>query len=200
MAQPSVTGPGHIYVKTNYSPGIPNLSYLGVCETTPQIEFTPRFTPVHSDVAGAEVPHDWIYSGKDARLSGILTVWNWSILLAVMTRPAPVISTSPPSPDPRFGIDLAGARGTLMNTEGYSYTLWVQFPYFSKPAWGGFMPGGFHFFNSFLFGPDRFDMGTKPNRIPIMFAMTTKLTDGGNWVLCDSDMTGIPAIPPAAVA
>ena len=171
-------------------PGLPAISFLGVCEATPRIEFTPRFTPVHSDIAGAEVPHDWIYSGKDASLfCSPLTVWNWDVLLGIMKRPG--AGASP------FGIDTLGARGSLMNTEGFSFTLWCHFPYFTKPAFSPFMPGGFRFPYSFCVGPDIFDMGTKPNKINVAFQMTSSLDPLGNWFLCDSNMSGIPYPPPA---
>lgn len=204
MAQPWVTGPGHMYVGIS---GGNAPVYLGVCKTTPRINFTPRFSQVMSDTAGDQIPHDWIYSGKDANLFGDLTVWNWTTLLGVMARPNPVITGFVTGLPPGFGTDSAnltgvgqGSRGTLMVTEGWSYTLWVQFPYASKSAFGGFMPAGFRFPTSFLIGPDDFDMGTKANEIRIAFHMASKQAANGDWVLCDGNMTALPATPPTTLS
>jgi hypothetical protein len=185
MAQPWVTGPSHIYVGGSQGPG-----YLGCFEQGASGQFNPDYTPVMSDVAAAK-PHDHIYGGTDAGCVGTLTVWNWTILLAIMSRPIA---------GRNFGYDPPGARGSLMVTEGLAYQMWMQFPYATKAAFGGFMPGGFRFPQSWLIGPDNFDVGTRPNKITIAFYMQAKQDSVGGWLLCDSNMTQIPAVPPAALS
>ncbi|HEV3447855.1 MAG TPA: hypothetical protein VG099_24675 [Gemmataceae bacterium] len=196
MAQPSVTGPIYIYVSSNGQPTTP--LYLGVFETGPFLDVTPSFTPVNSDVAAAK-PHDWIYGGKDGACIGDMTVFNWPQLEAIMSRPLNATAGAGLLPV-GFGYDPPGARGSLMVTEGFNWTLWTQFPYFAKAAWGGWMPGGFRWPGTFLMGPDRFQLGTRPNKIGLAFFMQAIQDRLGGWVLCDNNMQGIPSTPPIGLA
>ncbi len=192
MAQPWTTGPSNIFVAAI---GINGPAHVGCFEQGTQGIFNPSFEPVMSDVAAGK-PHDHIYTGTDAGCVGTFTVWNWTYLLAIMARPFAAVSAVSGGLPTQFGYDAPGARGTLMVTEGAAYTMWMQFPYASKTAFGGFMPGGFRFPQSWLIGPDQFDVGTRPNKITVAFYMQGKQDSVGGWRLCDSNMSGVPNVPP----
>lgn len=184
MAGPWTTGPNHLYV--GY--GTANTAaYLGCFERGCRSSFNPDFTPTMSDVAGGK-PHDHIYGGTDATIGGLLTVANWSVLTAVMSRPVAGAN---------FGYDPPGARGSLMVTEGLAYIVWVQFPYAAKAAYGGFMPAGYRFPTAWLYGPDELETGTQPNKVGLAFYAQGKQQANGGWLLCDSNFNGIPLVPPA---
>lgn len=184
---PYVTGPAAFYVAPNLA-GTPQL--LGYCETAPRIRITPRYSPVMSDLAGDQIPADWLYQGADADILGDLTIWNWSVLELLMSRPSTTANSA--------GVDLEGAVGSLMVGEGFAKTLWVQFPYASKTLFSGQMPAGYRFVATWLMGPDEFDMGTKANKVHVQFHAARTYKDG-KWTLYDHDMTGIPLLPPTGI-
>lgn len=198
MAMPYVTGPVHVWVgvsgATPIDPQTATSSlraYLGTCESAPQIVWNSQFEPVMNDRGGSRLPYDMLYQGKDALIIGDLTVWNWVIWERIRSRP-----DFNEVPDINDAFDL----GSLMLTEGKCYPVWLQYPYAAKAAMaGGLMPPGRHFFACFLLGPDQENPGTKVNKVHFQFqAMRAWNPSTGGHGLGDTNMTGIPSIPPTS--
>lgn len=193
-----MSGPANTYISASplaiVGPPAPVAPiYLGVAEVTPKITVRPHFQGVFSDIGGPDIPHDWMFTGRDGMSTLDLTVYNWPVLLRSMQRPNNNLAAA-------FLTDLAGSIGALMNTEGFSYQVWFQFPYSTKPAFAGMIPG-LRFPTSWLFGPEEFDMGTKPNKIHLQFYHARSLNQStGDWLLGDINMAGIPAVPPSTQA
>ena len=189
MAQPYVTGPVHLYVGSG---GLP--VYLGTFLEAPKIRTTPKWTPVMNDLAGDQEPFDMTYQGVSADIFGYLTVWNWTVLRSCQN------ARSLGSAE---GSDAFGATGALMIGEGLAYTMWLQYPYYqTKTAFSGNgAPPGYHYYASWLIGPEEEDGGTKPQQIHVQFhAMRIYIPLIGGFTLFDRNMTGIPAIPPVGSA
>lgn len=203
---PYVTGPVHIYCGIGQSfpiSGSPVRGqgtvpvFLGTCETAPRIQYNPGWSPVMNDSSGDQKPYDYLYQGKDAKVFGDLTVWNWPVLEAIMNRPNSFAGGT------TFDTELFGDIGTLMVTEGYAYNLWLEFPYGTlKPVFGssGGMPGGIRFIAAWLIGPDEIDPGTKANKVHIQFHCQRAYDPvTGSFLLADRDVSTLPAFPPVTV-
>lgn len=197
MAQPYVSGPVHMYVGTSAAP--PNNPfagggpvYLGTCESAPRIRLNPQFEPLMNDIGGSRLPYDYLYEDMDGMVFGDLTVWNYPVLSQLLSRPN-WLKAAP-------GVGAFGDIGSLMATEGFTYNLWLQFPFFAKAAMAGAgLPAGYHFLSAFLFGPDEIDPGTKANKIHVQFQCMRALnTASGLFSLYDFNFAGVPAVPPAS--
>lgn len=147
MAQPYVRGPAHFFVGigAGQSP-----VYLGTAERTPKIQIRPAWSPVFNDIAGQKIPYDWSFDGEEGYVVYPFTRWVDPVWRACQARPRPPIIGGVP------GLNVAGDIGTLMNTEGMGYPIWVLFPYAAKTAYNT-QPAGYHFFSSWLMGPDDLD-------------------------------------------
>lgn len=195
MAQPYVTGPCHIYVGISSNPprnpfnpsGSP--VYLGTCRAAPRIQWDPAFEPVINDISGPRKPFDMIYLGKDAMISGDLTVWNWPVWEQIKSLP----NTALPS-----GAQEQGDIGSLMVLEGYSYPIWIHYPFHSKAAMrDAGMVAGHRFAAGWLMGPIAEDPGNKSNSAHVQFyAINAYDKATGKFLCSDNNMTGIPTIPP----
>lgn len=201
MAQPFTTGPVNIYVAITLTDqtdpfaggrqiaAIP--AYLGTMLEAPKHRMTPKWSPVMNDIAGDQEPFDMAYQGQSTDIFGDLTVWNWPVLKACKSRP--VMGTLD-------GFEPFGSVGTLMITEGFAYQLWLDYPYYRRKAAFADQgaPAGYHYFASWMVGPDEEDPGTKPNRIHVQFRCQRVYSPlNGSFSLYDHDMSAIPLFPPA---
>lgn len=204
---PYVTGPAHIYcsagagIQQNALSGLNVPSggtplYLGTCIEAPKVRFTPKWSPLMNDLAGDQEPYDESYQGQSADIFGDLTVWNWSVLHLMKARP---------DSSAFEGVDPALAIGTLMITEGFCYTVWIDYPYyrqkaaFASAATKTESPAGYRFRAAWLYGPDEENPGTKPNSIHIQIKARRFYQPDGSFFLYDHNMTGIPNVPPTGV-
>ncbi len=189
MAQGYVRGPTHIYCGVG---GGDTPVYLGTAERSPRISIRPSFSPYWNDLAGQKVPYDWGFDGEEGFVVADLTRWNQATLAALQARPrGPFLSTP--------GISLAGEIGTMMFTENFAVPLWLLFPYSTKPAYAT-EPQGYHFFGTFLVGPDDLDNNnTGMAKVRCVwycgrYGTINQPVFGANWSLYDNDCSGLPAI------
>lgn len=198
MAQSYNSGPVHMYVGVVEQPpyipwqSTPTPAYLGMCEAAPQPSFNPEFVPMHADATGKK-PYDVVFMGEDAFVSADITVYNEAVYQEITRRPRFGKKASD-STSPVGGTVAAGDIGTMMQTEGFTFALWLHFPYFSK---FGDMPKGYRFISSYVKGPDNPTIGTQPNKRRIQFHCLGAYDNVSGKVRCyDQNFTGIPAIPP----
>jgi hypothetical protein len=192
MAIPFVTGPCGAFVRLSSTP-----VFLGHCERSPSVQIRPYYSPVFSDFAGQRVPLDEIYDGEDAVISLDLTRYNEAVYTAMAARPS---GMSPLGPNAPRGANAPGDIGSLMLLEGYTFDLWLTFPYaakavFSSGATGGPMPAGYHMPACYLEGPDDLGpLGTTARRLRLNFHALRTFASGSagtvfSWY--DHDMSAV---------
>jgi hypothetical protein len=119
--------------------------YLGSAEETPTINIERSFRPWYDDEMGNTNPADDLYDGDSAVVSADVNRWNEPVyaFIASLVNRAPLGGVR--------GLNLAQEIGTSMTMEGFSYPLWVQFPFAAKPAMAqGGLPFCYRFFNAHL--------------------------------------------------
>lgn len=197
MADTYTTGPVNIYLGigggvpiTDYFAGPGNPVHLGTCEQAPKRIRNPEWSPLMNDEAG-QMPYDFSYQGEICVIAGALTKFNPLVLKAAQSRPRHF------SPTP--GTISRGDIGSLMIREGLAFNVWLDFPYYRKPAYAGGVGGvvGERFLAGFMQGPDELEPGTKINReIFRIVCIAPQNPANGDFVLWDNNMTGIPLVPP----
>lgn len=180
-----VTGPGFIYVGVGsaYAPVL-----LGTAEVSPRIEIQPAVVPYFNNIAGPNVPMDLVDVGQQAFVFCDMNRLESSVMAKVQSRP---------NFGGTRGTQAAGAMGSFAIYEGYTYPLWVQFPYSAKSAMSD-MEAGYHFFNAYMVGPDRLEsIGMTPlKRMCVWHCLPTLSVGANNTVvstLYDHSMSGLPA-------
>lgn len=203
MAKVYCTGPAHLFV------GVGDLVnktplYLGTAESAPQISWRREYELVMNDLGGARLPLDRTAQGEEATISAVLTRWNESVFSRLMSVPVYTATRGQESTQP--GDDL----GTVMGQEGFTFPVWITFPYaVSHAAFVGDMPPGYRFWSCINMA-DAIMPGTRAKKHQVMFqatrAWTAKsapvgsLTESGGgallarMVLYDNDMSGLPDI------
>ena len=192
MATPYITGPAHIYVLL---PHTSTFAYLGTAERYPKISIRPAGEPVFNDIGG-KVPFDMAYMGEEAFVSADISRWNEATYAAMASRPSH-------SAGPVRGFNGPLDVGTLYIAEGLAYQLVVQFPYglgqpFAKGAYtANDMPGGYHFYASYLVGPDELEpLGTTPRKIRLIWHCLRVYNPATqSFLLYDNTLTGITLTP-----
>lgn len=205
MAQPYVTGPALLYVGvTSSSPGGTSNKavFLGTAEQSPVIEIRPDYEPVFNDLRGSKKPFDLAFEGEEAFTFADLTRWNESVYAALAARPRAVSALGAGGAvagglglAPTRGVNIAGDIGTLQLTENQSFTLWVVFPYASKPAMAS-MPAGYRFPFTVFEGPDLLKpLGTRPRKIHVVFHHMAGFNPAtGAFFTYDTNTAGLPGI------
>lgn len=194
------TGPVHMYVGLVAAPpydpwgAAPTPVYLGMAEAAPQPSFHPEFQPIYADATGKK-PWDVVFLGEDAFVSADITVYNEAVFQQITRRPrwAKKLDGSAAAVN---GTVIAGDMGTMLRTEGYMFSLWLHFPYYSK---FGDLPKGYRFVSAYVKGPDNHVIGTQPNKRRIQFhclGAYDQANSTGKIKLYDQDFDDIPAIPP----
>lgn len=185
MTQPYVTGPAHVFVEVTGG-----VAYLGTTERTPKILIRPAWEPLFNDIGG-KVPFDMSYEGEEAFISGDFNRFNESVYADMAAR-ASALSA------PVRGIDTPGNIGALMLTEKLTINLWMLFPYTAKPAMnpaGNAMPSGYHFYATYLVGPDELEpLGTTPRKIRLIWHALRIFDAQGNFNLYDHDMSVVAGL------
>jgi hypothetical protein len=174
--------------------------FLGHGEKAPRIQVYRHYKQIFSD-PGGEVPFEKGYSGEWGIVSVVLDRYNESTL-RIIQDVATVNTGTPPS----RGFSLPGEVGSLMLTEGLTYTLFLRFPFAAKPAYSnpasGAMPAGYRFVAAHLGSPDDlFDLGP-PNarKVGLIFECmrafdptVTNAYGGGSLLLYDENVSSLPA-------
>ena len=190
MAQPFVHGPVHLYVGIGAGGGAFAPAYLGTGERAPRYSLRRGWEKVMNDVAGVVLPFDYSYQGIEAFITVKLTRWNEGVLSTIQD----TVGNGQGAAHP--GLMNPGDIGSLVNTEGLGMPLWMHYSYgagglFAKAAYAT-MPPGYHFYSTFLEGPDDREGGTDPASTLLTFhAIRTYLPSAGAFLLFDSNMTGI---------
>lgn len=199
MSMAYETGPVHVYVGASLVsvltlPTKAQTFYLGTGEIAPDIIKQVKFDPVFNDLGGS-LPWDYLFQGEEAVVPINLTVFNWAILNDLNA----AITNTP-------GFNAASEIGTLMVTEGYSFHLFLQFPYYSYKAIFSTanMVAGYHFYAAFV-DSVVIQPGTKANKARINFKCVRvyqPASTGNGFTLFTNSMAlldgTIPAVPPTA--
>src|ERR1700677_759250 len=114
MSQLYCTGPVNVFVGGG---PLGNITFLGWCEHAPNVQVRPSYDAVYVDLGGQKIPFDMVYNGSDGLVTGDMTKINWPVLDAIRAFPNPAPAATP-------GVDMSGAIGTLMITEGATYSLY----------------------------------------------------------------------------
>ena len=198
MAVPYCTGPVALYVGIPSGPsdfGTPQ--FLGHGELAPRIKRDKKYAPIMCDLGGNLIPFDMSWQGQQAFVFVTLTRWNWNVYEVI----SQIVSGGGSSGVYTLG-DSFGDIGTLMMTENVGFTLWLQYPYANPaaghPAFGAaFMPLGIRFYCAFLEQEDDLEPGTQPNKQHLAFHCIRDYDPTtGALTLGDTNMSGIPLIPP----
>lgn len=165
------TGPAHLFIGLGLgnfaNPAVYTPYYVGTDEDSPTIEIAPKYQEVKNDIGGDDAMDD-SYQGRSATIDYNLNRWNEGAIAALE-------QTNPFSTTLR-GTDNPGDVGSLMQTEGLTFPVWVVFPYaasaptpfLGKPAMAG-MPAGYHFLACILTSDNHTRLGTKPRRLRFSF-------------------------------
>lgn len=202
MANPFVTGPVPVYVGVGAGASASDNApyFLGWFERgLNDFHIDPKYMPINADILGPMLPYDHLFMGEDGWCSGDLSVWNEAVYARCVTRPTHL---------------SAGARGTytptdlgsLMVAEGLTYPVWLPFPYSAKTVAMPGQPAGYHFPNSWMFGPDHIIGGLQQAKRRVVFYFQAKRdSSSGVITLYDHVVTVnsvnlATAIPPSAAA
>ncbi len=186
--QPFTHGPGHIF--PGVGPGKSPL-YLGTATTTPRIELRPEVVAYFNSIYSPNVPMDWCDVGEQAYVFADVNRWNEADVLSKCQ--------SRPNPGGQRGLHAAGDLGTVVIFEGFSYPLWIQFPYSTAKAAMSNAPAGYRFFNARLVGPDIIEpINMTPSSRRLIWHCLEAITAApGNVTvsqLYDFNMTGLPQV------
>ena len=187
MAQPFVTGPAHLFCGLGSGGAA---EYLGTAEVTPRIENDPQYMPLWNDIGATRIPTDICYQGEQAYVSADITRWNESTYAKLAAHPRP---------NGTRGTNVGGDLGTLLLLEGFTFTLWIQFPYSALKAAYSTQPLGYRYANAYVLGPDVLEpLGTQPRKNRIIWHCLRLLAPSTNnsiaAFLYDNDTTGLPQI------
>lgn len=169
MAQLWTTGAAHFWLGVGDSLGQASTkpAYLGTCEGSPNIEVLPQYKDVQEDIAG-EVPTDVCYMGRRATITADFTRWNERTY-------EKAASVNPFSTNllvdgnrPQLGYDFDTDIGTLILREGYSYQLFIAFPFQRKDKFRD-MPPGYRFPCAFLDRESLYSLGSRPRKIRLVW-------------------------------
>lgn len=182
MAQQWSTGAAHIYVGL---PGVGSPRYFGTAKNGPDQDVRPEYVPAMNDLAGPTLPLDEMYVGQDVVIGATMTRWDESIHAAL----AAIIAGND------RGTDGNLDRGTLMIHEGFTFPLWVTYPFSALGAYDG-LPEGYHFFACKLISPYRLPPGIRPYEVTFTFhALGVYQKNGGGFKVYDHNVAGLP--PPS---
>jgi hypothetical protein len=179
---------------------------LGFCEQAPEIHIDEMLENVACDVTG-KAPLDKVVAGESGRISGTLVQLNWPSVRSIQNRASSRIGSVP-------GGYTPGQLGTLVQTEGAAFTLWVLFMSAGKavfqnattgPFAGGPMPKGYRFPVCTLAPETIVPSSTKATKLQIAIdAMQqwdpTAYVQGvgyGKLTLYDNDMSAVASLVPA---
>ncbi len=181
-SQPWCTGPAHLFAGLGPSRGA---LYFGTTESTPVIDERPQYEPLMNDLGGSRIPFDWSYQGFDAVVTATMTRWVEAVWLAMRLFPR--------GPAGTVGTNVAGDIGSFMFFEGYSFPLWVVFPYAAKTSMAT-MPPGYRFYGTFLEGQASHSVGTRPRKINLTFYCGRIYNPRiGSFTCYDHIVTGLPS-------
>lgn len=185
MAKLWTSGPVLVFTGTSLSK---QPEYLGTGEEAPDVEISRSFEEVKNDLAGTVLPMDRVYEGQEGMTSVVLNRYNERVLLHCQSiRPGLADNASP-------GIDEVDNIGTMIGQEGWTYPLWLLFPYATlKPSMADMKPG-YRFWSSFLIGPDQIKAGTRAKRVHLMFKHQRAFTAASSPVGTVSAVGGAPNI------
>lgn len=188
------TGPAHAFigqVLINLAGNVTfgSAFYLGTCEESPEIQLIPKYKEVYNDIGG-EQPFDTSFQGEIGLINLDLNRFDEAVYARMATRP---YSAGQPVLPVARGTQGYGSVGALTLTEGLYTTVWIQFPYASKPAFAG-MPAGYRFFSAFAAGPDKLrPVGTRTRKTNVTFvALRYYVPSSQAMILYDHNMNGLP--------
>lgn len=154
MPQPYCTGPVKIYVSD---------ALLGTGERGPRIRTQRHYAPVFNDLGGTRVPFDLVYESMEAFVTVRLTWWDYG-QLRLLRRPMGA----------ETGNDAEGHIGSLMATEGKTFSLKLDFPYGGRMEG---MPKGIKFVAAVL-ETDEDQPGTEAEYVDLTFHCIRKYNNG----------------------
>lgn len=186
MAQPYSTGPCAVFVGV----GTNNAAvFLGHSMGGFKIHRLPEYEPFMNDLGGTRKPFDQQYMGQDCLVVGVLNRYKegvWSQIRTLSRNAANV------------GADRFGELGSFMVYEGKAHTLWLQFPYATKPAFNnaafGRLASGRRFIAAFL-QTDEEDVGTRAKVMSVAwYCQRVFVPATGDMIAFDGNMQGLPVI------
>ncbi len=157
MSSSQVTGPAFCYAAVGGSIASKQITFLGVCEDTPQVRIKHEYTPLFNSLGGASISSDEAYQGASAFVRLDLTRWTESARQAMSAMP---FFTGTP------GTSIFGDLGCLMVTESAAYPLIISFPYANKAAYAAAgMPAGVTFVAAWMEEDDFGNLNTNARKV-----------------------------------
>lgn len=144
--------------------------FLGTAEVTPSAEIRRQLAPAYNDLSGA-VPFDLNFLGEDAVLAIDLTRWDERTYAIISNYPA----TFGAATRARGSWNAVNGMGSLQNTDGWSITVYMVFPYgfpTAAPNRAGRafgMPTGYRFHGGGLINDKLHQMGNKYRKLHLTF-------------------------------
>src|SRR5580704_2898398 len=131
------TGQCGIFIASGSYAGAQEIQFLGFAEQKPDIDIHESDEPVFTDPGGGKEETDASWLGESATINLVLTYFtqNPHILLTTMPRTSDAFKGAG-IVAPVRGTSLPGDVGTLLMTENQYPMLFIQFPYWAKPAFG----------------------------------------------------------------
>lgn len=144
-----VHGPVHIYARfpkvgagPYVAPGALSgtIYFLGHTTDSPEPDFIPKYHPVHSSLAGPEVPDDEVQVGGEYELALELTRFNYQILMAIKQFARYGRGEVP-------GTENFLDRGRLVLAQGDSFELWLKNAFYGTPNAAAYpdLPPGYYY-------------------------------------------------------
>lgn len=151
------TGPAHLYLVTNTGVS----SYIGTCETSPQIQFQPRTLEVKNDLAGRTLPFQRTADGEDAVVSCIFTRFDEAVVNNIANYQRLATGGS-------VGTESRLNRGSLVI--GYStFQLIIQDSFYGTTAFGATTLPGWRFYAAHVAGYVPSPIGTEARKVGLVF-------------------------------
>jgi len=153
-----VNGLAKIYIGAEY------LGYSS--EAGVQLEFEPKFLPIHTDAYGDQTPEDIQNMGMTASISFELIRWDQAILTKLQAFYYGTSGSKGNTPNSPTGASAAESGtlliGSLLKQCGWSFVTQIQ----RWPPVTGCegSPEGAYKFNTCYLGADSFNLGTKATR------------------------------------
>lgn len=161
-------------------------AYLGTCEQYPLVQGLNRWNPVYNDVGGPLSPFDKEFQGLGKIIALDLNKF-------IQTNINTLLGGGE-------GIEDYLSRGTLLQANGLSFTLWLRFAYYgtANDISGGQLPPGEVYFCCSIpeNGYDPIGTRTRKTRLVIEADPAYNVNDGGFWTYSTLPkyFTGLPSV------
>lgn len=183
-AQQYCTGAIHVFVGTAGTATNKQPEYLGTMESRPRVETDRSWDSLMNDLAGTQLPFDYIYEGEEAILNCVFTRFDYLVMKKLENMPDLFSGTR--------GENNYLERGSLMSLENLAIPVWWFQTFGEKVAMQN-MGFGKKYLQAIPWGPDSSEGGTSAHKRQVIFRAWGQYVPASRKFRLFEDVTSLPA-------